>query len=145
VARSGDGGGGFGHGLDHFISINLTDMLGFVILAGAGIALRRDSSAHKRQMLLSLFFLSTAGFARLWLLTIGYGGTDTFWGFFVALYIGGNIPVALLGGYDLITRGRLHPAWVLGAGWILLNELAATWLFFDPGWKAISIKLLGLA
>ena len=41
---------------------------------GRGIALRRDPSAHKRLMLLSLFFLSTAGFARLWLLTIGFGG-----------------------------------------------------------------------
>jgi hypothetical protein len=69
-----------------FISINLTDMLGFVTLAGAGIALRRDSPAHRRLMLLSLFFLSTAGFARLWLLTIGYGGTDSFWGFFIAVY-----------------------------------------------------------
>jgi hypothetical protein len=37
-----------------FISISLKDMLGFATLAGAGLALRRDSSAHKR-----LIFLST--------------------------------------------------------------------------------------
>ena len=128
-----------------FISINLTDMLGFVTLAGAGIALRRNSSTHKRLMLLSLFYLSTAGFARLWLLTIGPAGTDSFWGFFVVYNIGGDIVIALLGIYDLITRGRLHPAYVLGAGWVVVNELAAAWLFFSPGWKTISIKLLGLA
>jgi len=34
---------------------------------------------------------------------------------------------------------------VLGAGWVVVNELAAAWLFFSPGWKTISIKLLGLA
>jgi len=127
-----------------FISINITDMLGFATLAGAGVALRRDSSAHKRLMLLSVLYLSTAGFARLWLLTIGPAGTDTFWGFFIVYNIGGDILVAMLGVYDLVTRKRLHPAFVLGAGWILANELAATWLFFSPAWKAISVRILGL-
>jgi hypothetical protein len=127
-----------------FISINLTDMLGFATLAGAAIALRRDPSAHKRLMLLSLFYLSTAGFARLWLLTIGPAGTNHFGGFFVAYNLGGDIAIVLLGVYDVATRGRLHPAYVLGAGWVLANELAAAWLFFSPGWKAISLKLLGL-
>jgi hypothetical protein len=128
-----------------FISINLTDMLGFATLAGAGLSLRRDPSAHKRLMLLSTFYLGTAGFARLWLLTIGDAGTDHFWGFFIAYNLGGDIAIVLLGVYDLVTRGRLHPAYVLGAGWIMVNELAAAWLFFNPGWKAISLKLLGLA
>ena len=127
-----------------FISINLTDMLGFATLAGAGIALRRDPAAHKRLMLLSLFYLSTAGFARLWLLTIGAAGTDTFGGFFIAFNIGGDMLVVLLGAYDLATRKRLHPAFVLGAGWVLANELAAAWLYFSPAWKAVSLKLLGL-
>jgi hypothetical protein len=128
-----------------FISINLTDMLGFATLAGAAILLRRDPPAHKRLMLLSLFYLSTAGFARLWLLTIGEAGTDSFWGFFIAYNLGGDIPIILLGVYDLATRGRLHPAYVAGTGWILANEFAAAWLYFAPGWKAISLRLLGLA
>jgi hypothetical protein len=128
-----------------FISINLTDMLGFATLAYAGIVLRRDSSAHKRLILLSTLYLSTAGFARLWLLTLGTAGVGTFWGFFIAYNIGGDILVAMLGIYDLVTRKRLHPAYVAGAAWILINELAAAWLFFSPGWKAISLKLLGLA
>jgi len=133
-------------GLHHpqFISINLTDMLGFATLAGAGIMLRRDSSAHKKLMLLSTLYLSTAGFARLWLFTVGQGGTDGFWGFFLAYNLGGDILVAMLGLYDLATRGRLHPAYVLGGGWILVNEIAAAWLFFSPGWKAISNRILGL-
>jgi hypothetical protein len=127
-----------------FISINLTDMLGFATLAGHQPFVRRDPPAHKRLMLLSLFYLSTAGFARVWLLTIGPAGTDTFWGFFIAFNLGGDIPVVLLGAYDLATRGRLHPAYVVGAGWILANELAAAWLYFSPGWKMISLKLLRL-
>jgi len=127
-----------------FISINLTDMLGFATLAGAAILLRRDPPAHKRLMLLSLFYLSTAGFARLWLLTIGEAGAHTFWGFFIAYNLGGDIPIVLLGAYDLATRGRLHPAYVAGAAWILANELAAAWLYFTPAWKATSLRLLGL-
>jgi len=127
-----------------FISINLTDMLGFATLAGAAIFLRRDPPAHKRLMLLSLFYLSTAGFARLWLLTIGPAGKENFWDFFVAYNLGGDVPVVLLGAYDLATRGRLHPAYVAGAAWILANEMAAAWLYFSPGWKTISLKLLGL-
>lgn len=128
-----------------FLSINITDMLGFVTLAGAAVWLRRDPAAHKRLMLLSLFYLGTAGFARLWLLTIGPAGTATFWGFFIAFNIGGDIPILLLGAYDLATRKRLHPAFVLGAGWVLVNELAAAWLYFSPAWRVISLKLLGLA
>ena len=127
-----------------FISINLTDMLGFATLAGAGIALRRNSSAHKRLILLSTLYLSTAGFARLWLLTLGRGGTDSFWGFFLAYNLGGDVLIVMLGLYDLLTRGRLHPAYVLGGGWVLVNELAAAWLFFSPGWKPISVRLLEL-
>ena len=127
-----------------FLSINITDMLGFAVLAGAGLLLRRDPCAHKRLMLLSTLYLSTAGFARLWLLTIGETGTDTFWGFFFAYNIGGDILVAMLGGYDWVTRGRLNPAWVMGTTWILANQLAAAWLYFSPTWKAISIRLLGL-
>jgi hypothetical protein len=130
----------------HFLAINLTDILGFATLAGAGLWLRRDSSAHKRLMLISTFYLSTAGFARLWLLTIGTAGTeDSFWGFFVAYDLSGDIALIALGIYDLITRGRLHPAYVLGAGWVLANELAAAGLYFTPAWKPVAAKLLGLA
>jgi uncharacterized membrane protein YozB (DUF420 family) len=125
-----------------FISINITDMLGFAVLAGAGLLLRRDSSAHKRLMLLSTLFLATAGFARLWLLTIGPTGVNTFWGFFF-VYNVGDIGIVALGVYDLVTRGRLHPAYMWGTAWVLANQLAATWLFFSPGWKAISLRLLG--
>jgi hypothetical protein len=126
-----------------FISINLTDMLGFATLAAAGLILRRDPSAHKRLMLLSTLYLSTAGFARLWLLTIGETGTDHFWGFFIAYNIGGDVLIAGLGVYDLVTRGRLHPAYVTGTLWILANELAAAWLFFAPWWKPIAARLVG--
>jgi hypothetical protein len=134
-----------GRGHPQFISINLTDMLGFATLACAGIALRRDSPAHKRLMLLATLYLSTAGFARLWLLTVGPGGTDGFWGFLIAYNIGGDILIAALGVYDLVTRKRLHPAYVMGAGWVLANEAAAAWLFFYPAWKVMSLRLLGLS
>ena len=129
-----------------FLSINLTDMLGFATLAGAGIWLRRDSPAHKRLLLLSTLYLSTAGFARWWLLTMGTAGAhSSFGGFFWAYNGGGDVLIVMLGVYDLVTRGRLHPAYVIGTGWILANELAAAWLYFSPAWKVLSLRMLGLA
>jgi hypothetical protein len=118
-------------------------MLGFAVLATAGLILRRDPSAHKRLMLLSTLYLSTAGFARLLLLTVG-PDTAGFWSFFVAYNLGGDILIAALGLYDLVTRGRLHPAYVAGTVWILTNEFVADWLFFAPWWKPVAIRLLGL-
>ena len=34
-----------------------------------------------------------------------------------------------LGVYDLVTRRRLHPAYVLGAIWILSWQVIAKWLY----------------
>ncbi len=128
-----------------FLSINLTDMLGFATLAGAGIALRRDPPAHKRLMLLSAVLSQHRGLCAAVAAYHRDGGdADHFWGFFIAFNLGGDVLIVLLGAYDLVTRGRLHPAYVLGAGWILANELAAAWLYFTPAWKVISLKLLGL-
>ena len=127
-----------------FISVNLTDMLGFATLAGAGLWLRRDPSAHKRLMLLSLSFISAQRGSRgCGCLRWGRRGHDSFWGFFLAYNLGGDIAVALLGIYDLATRGRLHPAYVLGAGWILVNELAAAWAVFQPGLEGDFCQAIG--
>ena len=127
-----------------FLSINLTDMLGFATLAGAAIASApRSLGAQKADAAFPLLSqhrrvrAAVAAHHRA-------GGDGHFWGFFIAYNLGGDIPIVLLGAYDLATRGRLHPAYVAGAGWVLANELAAAWLYFSPGWKAISLRLLGL-
>jgi hypothetical protein len=48
-----------------------------------------------------------------------------------------------VGIYDLITRRRLHPAYVLGVLWALSIDLTAGWLYFNDSWLKIATKLIG--
>ena len=61
----------------------------------------------------------------------------------MADYLGVTLLVLSLGVYDLVTRHRLHPAYVLGAIWILTWQFIAKWLYVSPGWKGVSLYLLG--
>jgi len=127
-----------------FLSIQLADMLSFAVLAGAALGFRKTPSAHKRFMLLATIFICDAGFGRWWgdgligLLGHNYGGL------LAALYLGDILLVAVLGAYDLITRGRLHPAYVLGASFGIGCELIAVWLYVSPWWKTASTAILSL-
>jgi hypothetical protein len=47
-----------------------------------------------------------------------------------------------IGLYDWRTRGRVHPAWAIGALWILTGQLTACWLFYSPAWKATAAFIL---
>jgi hypothetical protein len=51
-----------------FISVHVVDIGGFLVLLAIGIALRKNSAAHKRMMILSSVALADPGFNRL----IGY-------------------------------------------------------------------------
>jgi len=126
-----------------FISTLLVDVLNFASLAAAGILLRRDPAAHKRLMLLATIALLQAGFIRWWgtamLAAFGKG----FLGGWMADYLGVSLMVLGLGVYDLVTRRRLHPAYVFGALWILAWQFIAKWLYVSPWWKDASLRLLG--
>jgi hypothetical protein len=61
----------------------------------------------------------------------------------MADYLGVTLLVLGIGVYDLVTRRRLHPAYVLGAIWILSWQFIAKWLYVSPWWKVVSLRLLG--
>jgi hypothetical protein len=126
-----------------FISTLLVDVLNFACLATAALMLRGDAAAHKRLMLLATMSLLQAGFIRWWgaamFATFGRG----FLGGWMADYLGVSLLVLGLGVYDLVTRRRLHPAYVLGAIWILTWQFIAKWLYLSPWWKIVSLHLLG--
>jgi uncharacterized membrane protein YozB (DUF420 family) len=126
-----------------FLSVQLTDMLAFAGLVAGAIALRRRAAAHKRLMLLATMYISDAGFAR-WLggglfALLGHG----YWATLVALYAGSDVLIAGLGAYDLVTRRRLHPAYLAGVAWALANQLLAVALYFSAPWKPIALALIG--
>lgn len=126
-----------------FISTLLVDVLNFGSLATAGLLLRGDRGAHKRLMLLATMSLTQAGFVRWWgpAMRTAYG--TGFLGGWLADYLGVSLLVIGLGVYDFVTRRRLHPAYLLGAIWILSWQVIAKWLYVSPWWKVVSLHLLG--
>jgi hypothetical protein len=125
-----------------FFSVQLLDMVEFGVLAAAAIRARKSPSAHKRLILLATLSIADAGFARwLGVLEYGYLGEGV-WAFFLELFAGSNILILVLGGYDWITRRRLHPAYIAGTAWIFSAQLAASWLYYQPAWKSLATSIV---
>ena len=119
-----------------WLSVNLTNTIGSVVLLTAGFLLRRDPAAHKRLMLMGTIAVTEPGFSRIWLTQLYERWGDGYVAFYFSAYIGALILVLAVGAYDLATRRRLHPAYVAAALWIFVNEALATWLYYQPFWLA---------
>ena len=126
-----------------FLSVQFTDILAFVSLTAAGLWYRNTPAAHKRLILLGTLYITDAGFAR-WLAPsfdqlLGHG----FWPFWIGCYFGPDCLILLAGAYDLITRRRLHPAYLAGAVWVFAVQTLAVWLYFSPHWTQFATRLVG--
>ena len=126
-----------------FLAIEGSNIIEFAGLATAAVIARRRPSAHKRLILLATLSLTPAAFNRAIgkpflhpLLGSGVGQT------YVQIFALTDLMVLGIGLYDWRTRRRLHPAWVLGALWMLTGQLTASWLFYNPTWKAIATSIL---
>ncbi|HEY3888902.1 MAG TPA: hypothetical protein VGL73_10035 [Caulobacteraceae bacterium] len=126
-----------------FLAVQFTDILAFAGLVSAGLLLRGVPSAHKRLMLLGLIYISDAGFARFLNRIAAAALGQGFWGGMAGLYLGSDLLLLGLGAYDLVTRRRLHPAYVAGAVWMIGLQLTARGLLHSPAWKAASLHLIG--
>ncbi len=132
-----------------FLSIQLADLLNFAVLASAAFALRRTPSAHKRLIILATIFVANAGFARWWEGPILHGvtqhhGVPGFWAYAAGLFLSDFLLVMLVGVYDLLTRRRLHPAFIYGASFGLLVDAMAIGLYVSPWWKPVAVRLIGM-
>jgi len=126
-----------------FLAVQLTDILAFSGLTASGLLMRRIPSAHKRLMLLGLIYISDAGFARLLNRFMAAPLGEGVWGTTAALYLGSDLLMLGLGVYDLVTRGRLHPAYIAGVAWTIALQFIALALLSNPTWKALSLHLIG--
>jgi threonine/homoserine/homoserine lactone efflux protein len=126
-----------------FFAVQGSDILSFALLVGAAFLLRGQPSAHKRLMLLGTLYITDAGFGRLLGDPISHllGRGEV--GSFLGLYAGVDLLVLGLGAYDLITRRRLHPAYLAGVAWIFLCQVSANAAILSPAWKALSVRLIG--
>ena len=127
----------------NFVFIQFGDMIAFAMLTGAGVALRARAAAHKRLMLLSLLYISDAGFGRALGAMLAFPVPLTFWSDFAGDYLLSDLGMAALGIHDLVTRRRLHPAYVAGALFALSMQFAATWGHVTPALRPLALSLIG--
>jgi hypothetical protein len=126
-----------------FFAIQFFDIVGFAGLVIAAFLQRGNSPAHKRLILLATLMISDAGFAR-WL-----GGPlhgifgNSFWPYMPGFYLANDLLIVGLGVYDLITRRRLHSAYIAGVVWIFAIQLLIGYLYTAPWWKVFVIHLIG--
>jgi hypothetical protein len=100
-------------------------------------------------MILATIFIADAGYGRWWgstLTTLLSDGRAVagYWANAAGLFLGDFLLVVVMGAYDLVTRRRLHPAFIFGAVFGLTLEGVSLWLYLSPGWKPVAMKLLGL-
>ena len=91
-----------------FLAIQIMMMVCFPVLVAAAYRVRTQPPAHKRLMLLSTIYLSSAGFSRWWYFAVGDVFGPGFASMFVTLNLGADVLIVALGAYDLLTRGRLQ-------------------------------------
>ena len=131
------------------------DMICFGNLVTVAILLRGSPAAHKRLMLMATLGLTDAGFGRWlspainrWLDLQDYYVLPTFsegaWSFIRFQVLPAYALIAAVGLYDLLTRRRLHPAYVAAVAWCLPIQLLSGWLYFQPFWKQVAGRILGL-
>lgn len=137
-----------------FLSVMFADMLVFGGLVATGMFLRGSPAAHKRLMLIATLVLTDAGFGR-WLspaISRLFGQTDYWmiptlsegaWPFIRFQLLPAYSLIAIAGVYDLLTRRRLHPAYVAGVAWCLSLHLLAGWLYFEPAWNKVALRIIG--
>jgi hypothetical protein len=117
-----------------FLAIPMFDMVVFAILAGSGLALRRQLETHKRLMTLATIGLLSAPLARIpWVFRAGppafFGLTDLF---IVAMLV-----------YDLATRRRVHPATVWGGLVLVASQPLRLMISGTAAWTAFAAWATG--
>jgi hypothetical protein len=125
-----------------FFSVQFIDMIEFGGLVAAAISARNQPAAHKRLILLATLSIVDAGTSRwlgIWLLPLLGEGYLQFW---IELFGGTALLIAAIGAYDLVTRRRLHPAYVFGALWIFAGQITASWLYYSPGWRSLATSVI---
>lgn len=124
-----------------FFSIQVIDMVSFAVLGGAGVLLRKSPSAHKRLMLLGTLCIADAGYARFTGQSMEHAYGKGFLPEYIGLFGATGSMIVGIGVYDLITRRRLHPAYVAGAAWGLAGQALATFLWHDAAWVTWTTQL----
>ncbi|MBA2587115.1 MAG: hypothetical protein H0U98_00650 [Alphaproteobacteria bacterium] len=126
-----------------FMIVPLTDMVLFPSFAIPGLLWRRNSPAHKRLILLATTMLLPAAYGRWigpWIIVhIG----DGFFGFMAQSYLGPDVLILAAMAYDRLTRGRVHPVYLIAAPWILAVQAITSAIYHWSGWMPLAQRMIG--
>jgi hypothetical protein len=109
----------------------------FALYVAAGVANRNRPDVHKRLMLIATMSLLGPALARIVTRT-----TPGIPGAIGALLLVDVFLLALVA-YDLLVRGRLHPATLWGGGLLLVSEPLRVAIAFTEPWQAFGRLLMG--
>ena len=129
--------GGTPSGVDPlvFLAIPLGDMAVFAPLIAAAVVLRRHKEAHKRLILLCYTAILVAAVGRF----PGVLPLGELWTFGLTFF-----PVLVLGlTYDLITRQRIHPAYIWGGALLILSVPIRLAISTTQVWHHVAKMLIG--
>jgi hypothetical protein len=136
-----------------FLIVPVTALGGFAILFVAAVANIRRPEWHKRFMLVATISLLQAAVARVMFVIITGGGPGARPGLstpppIITTVVGGLITDLLIvagAAYDWRTRGRVHPAYLIGGAVVLALELLRLPLSQSHAWLAFADSLATFA
>ena len=129
-------------GLDFFI-LPLFYVVAFPAFALTALFFaRRDSSTHKRLILMATAIIVGAAYARWWGSALERAFGDEFWGMLVNSFLGTNLILAAAVAYDIVTRGRVHRAYVIGVPLLLAGQLLCSFVYHAAWWPPISREMI---
>ncbi|MDP1557075.1 MAG: hypothetical protein Q8L84_16570 [Hyphomonas sp.] len=127
-----------------FFIIPLFYTAAFVLLAGAALAMRKHSSAHKRLILLATATIVGAAYTRWWGEAILSVTGDGFFGMIANTFT----PFWLMAGaavlYDWITRRQVHTAYLVALPLLLAAHLGVSAIYHTEGWRPIARAIAGI-
>jgi hypothetical protein len=129
--------GGAPPGIDPlaFLAIPLGDMAVFSVLIATALCLRRKKEAHKRLMLLAFTAILAAAVARF----PGVLPLGPLWFFGLTF-----LPIlAFCITYDLVTRRRVHPAYLWGGALLILSVPVRLMISSTPTWHRLAEMFVG--
>jgi hypothetical protein len=120
-----------------FLVMDWLTVLVFAGLTWAGVRMRNRTDWHRRLMLCGALQVMTPGLGRI--LPLPLLGTWTLWAIWLAVMVFASAGVI----YDLVTRGKVHPAYYWGLGTITLAVALMRPLAFSPPMLALTAALTG--
>jgi uncharacterized membrane protein YozB (DUF420 family) len=118
-----------------FLIIPVLDMAIFAAFVTTAVMKRREAQSHKRWMLLASISLLTAAIAR-WPGVLEHGP--------VAFFAITDLFVVTLAAWDFKSRGRLHPATLVGGLVLIASQPLRLALSGTPAWLAFAAWATGL-